>query len=181
MLKIIHGWHFLEIKIVRLLTYICLQKLKNTKTQKLPVPESLFNKVAGLQIPWCTYISSHWRCSIKKGILKNFAKFIGKHLCQSLFFNKVAGLRPQPAVSASVSTSWYLKACNFIKKETLEQMFSCEFCEISKNTFFIEHLWWLLLVLESNDKKRFFKALASPTNFLLFVFINIIQIFIGFV
>ena len=24
-------------------------------------------------------------------------------------------------------------------------MFSCEFCEISKNTFFIEHLWWLLL------------------------------------
>ena len=30
---------------------------------------------------------------------------------------------------------------NFIKKETLVQLFSCEFCEISKNTFFIEHLW----------------------------------------
>ena len=28
----------------------------------------------------------------KKGVLKNFAKFTGKHLCQSLFFNKVAGL-----------------------------------------------------------------------------------------
>ena len=27
-------------------------------------------------------------------------------------------------------------ACNFIKKEALTQMFSCEFCEISKNTFF---------------------------------------------
>ena len=27
------------------------------------------------------------------------------------------------------------KACNFIKKETLAQVFSCEFCEISKNTF----------------------------------------------
>ena len=26
-------------------------------------------------------------------------------------------------------------ACNFIKKETLPQVFSCEFCEISKNTF----------------------------------------------
>ena len=24
---------------------------------------------------------------------------------------------------------------NFIKKETLAQVFSCEFCEISKNTF----------------------------------------------
>ena len=54
----------------------------------------------------------------KKGVLGNFAKFTGKYLCQSLFFNKVAGA-----------------ACNFIKKEILAQLFSCEFCEISKNTF----------------------------------------------
>ena len=33
------------------------------------------------------------RCSVKKGVLKNFAKFTGKHLCESLFFNQVAGLR----------------------------------------------------------------------------------------
>ena len=37
------------------------------------------------------------------------------------------------------------KACaevsfNFIKKETLSQVLSCEFCEISKNTIFTEHL-----------------------------------------
>ena len=25
-------------------------------------------------------------------VLRNFTKFTGKHLCQSLFFNKVAGL-----------------------------------------------------------------------------------------
>ena len=43
----------------------------------------------------------------KKGGLRNFATFTRKHLCQSLFF----------------------------KKETLVQVFSCEFCEISKNTF----------------------------------------------
>ena len=30
---------------------------------------------------------------------------------------------------------------NFIKKESLAQMFSREFCEISKNTFFKELLW----------------------------------------
>ena len=29
----------------------------------------------------------------------------------------------------------------FIKKETLVQVFSCEFYEISKNTIFTEHLW----------------------------------------
>ena len=33
------------------------------------------------------------------------------------------------------------QACNFIKKETLAQVFSSEFHEISKNTFFTEHLW----------------------------------------
>ena len=38
--------------------------------------------------------SSHQRCSIKKGVCRNFTKFAEKHLCQSLFFNKVAGLRP---------------------------------------------------------------------------------------
>ena len=35
--------------------------------------------------------------------------------------------------------------CNFIEKEALAQAFSFEFCEISKNTFFTEHLRWLLL------------------------------------
>ena len=29
---------------------------------------------------------------------------------------------------------------NFIKKESLGQVFFCEFCEISKSTFFIEHI-----------------------------------------
>ena len=72
------------------------------------------------------YRSSRLEVFCKKGVLKSFVKFTGKHLCQSLFFHKVAGH-------------------NFIKKETLAQVFSCEFYEISKNSFFIEHLWWLLL------------------------------------
>ena len=33
------------------------------------------------------------------------------------------------------------EACNFIKKKTFAQVFSCEFCEISKNTFSQEHLF----------------------------------------
>ena len=55
----------------------------------------------------------------KKGVLRNSAKFRGKHLCQRLFFNKGAGL-----------------TCNFIKKESLAQVFSSKFCEISKNKLF---------------------------------------------
>ena len=34
---------------------------------------------------------------------------------------------------------FYKKSCNFIKKETLAQVFSCEFGKIFKNTFLIEH------------------------------------------
>ena len=57
----------------------------------------------------------------KKDVLRNFTKFTGKHLCQTLFFNKFAVLRP---------------AKKKTEKETMTQVFSCEFCEISKNTFF---------------------------------------------
>ena len=62
--------------------------------------------------------SSHRRCSVKKGPLINFAKFTGKHLYQSLFWIKLQAL-----------------ACNFIKKETLAQVFFCKFCEISKGVY----------------------------------------------
>ena len=38
-----------------------------------------------------SFRSSHWRCSVTKGVLRNFPKFTGKHLWQNLFFNKVPG------------------------------------------------------------------------------------------
>ena len=66
--------------------------------------------------------SSHRRCSVRKCFLRNFAKFSGKHLHQRLFFSQFAGLTPQ----------LYLKRVN----STLTQLFSCEFCKISNNTFF---------------------------------------------
>ena len=47
----------------------------------------------------------------------------------------------QENTCARISFLIKLQACNFIKKETLTQVFSCEFCEIFKNTFFTEHLW----------------------------------------
>ena len=38
--------------------------------------------------------------------------------------------------------NWYsTESINYtIKKETLAQVFSCEFCKIFKNTFFVKHL-----------------------------------------
>ena len=40
------------------------------------------------------YRRSHRRFSVRKDVLRNFAKFAGKQLCQGLFFNKVTGFRP---------------------------------------------------------------------------------------
>ena len=37
--------------------------------------------------------SSHPEVFCKKSVLKSFTKFKGKHLCRSLFFNKIAGLQ----------------------------------------------------------------------------------------
>ena len=42
------------------------------------------------------------------------------------------------------------RSATLLKNDTLTQVFSYEFCEINKNTFLIEHFWWLLLVLFSN-------------------------------
>ena len=32
--------------------------------------------------------------SMIKGVLRNLARFTGKHVCQSLFFDEIAGLKP---------------------------------------------------------------------------------------
>ena len=40
------------------------------------------------------------------------------------------------------------QASNFIKKETLAQVFSRKFWEIFKNTYFTEHLW---TIVSEND------------------------------
>ena len=63
--------------------------------------------------------SSHPEVFCKKGILKKFRKIHRKIPVPEFLF------RPQ--------------VCIFIKKETLAQVFSYEFCKIFKNTFFTEH------------------------------------------
>ena len=65
----------------------------------------------------------------KKGVLRNFTKFTGKHLCQGLFFNKVAGLRP----------------ATLLKKRPWHRCFPVNFTKFLRKPFLTEHLCWLLL------------------------------------
>ena len=60
----------------------------------------------------------------KKDVFRNFAKFTGKHLCQSLFFSKVAGLRP----------------ATLLKKRPWHRCFPVNFAKSLRTPFFTEHL-----------------------------------------
>ena len=62
-----------------------------------------------------------------KGILRNFAKFTGKHLCQSLFFNNVSGLRP----------------ATLLTKRLWHRCFPVNFVKLLRTPILKEHLWWV--------------------------------------
>ena len=57
--------------------------------------------------------SGHLRCSIKKGVPKNFAKFTRKHLCLSLFLKKVTGVRTATLLKKSLRHRFF--PVNFTK------------------------------------------------------------------
>ena len=64
----------------------------------------------------------------KKGVLRNFAKFIGKHLCRSLYFNKVV----DPTL---------------LKQRLRYRYFPVNFVQFLRKPFPTEHLRWLLLYM----------------------------------
>ena len=63
--------------------------------------------------------SSHRRCSLRKNVFRNFVKFTGKRLCQSLFLNKVADLSFQLYLKRDSGTSVFLR----IFRNLSEQLF----------------------------------------------------------
>ena len=73
--------------------------------------------------------SSRLEVFCKKVVLKNFAKFAGKHLCRSLFFNKISGLRP----------------ATLLKTRVWHRCFLVNFAKFLRTPFLTERLWWLLL------------------------------------
>ena len=66
----------------------------------------------------------------KKGALRNFAKFTGKHLHQSLIYNKVAGLMPATLSKMGLWNSYFPVNCT----------------KFLRTPFLTEHLRWLLLI-----------------------------------
>ena len=52
--------------------------------------------------------SNHRRCSVRKGVLGNFAKFTGKHLCQILFLIRLQAWGLQLYLKRSSGTDVFL-------------------------------------------------------------------------
>ena len=93
------------------------------------------------------YRSSLSHIFFKIDVLKNLLPFHvwlqnkGKILVCSKYYNQFGIYQPvQKGVLKNFANFTGLKACNCIKKETPIQVFSCEIYEISKNTYFEEHL-----------------------------------------
>ena len=86
--------------------------------------------------------SSHRGCSVRKGVLRNFTKVTGKHLSQSLFFNKVTGLRP----------------ATLLKKRLWHRCFPVDFVKFLRTSLLQNNSGWLLLKLW----KIPFVSLVSP-------------------
>ena len=138
-------------------------KFRNIR-RKTPLLKSLFKKKR-LQ-PGCFLVnivkllkhlfsgtsarSSHRRCSVGKDVLRNFAKFTGKHLCQSLFFNKVVDLRPATLLKTRL---WHrcfpVNVAKFLRRPFLQNtsrrlLLICERCFC---TLWLHELWNLFSVI----------------------------------
>ena len=79
---------------------------------------NISNKVTSIDI----YRSSRRRCSIRKGVLRNFGKVIGKCLCQSLYFNKA-----RPAT--------------LLKQRLWHRCFPMNFAKLPRTLFFAVQIW----------------------------------------
>ena len=84
--------------------------------------------------------NSHPESFYKNGALENFAKFIGKHLCQRFFSIKMqtGGLQ-------------------LYQKQASVQVFPSEFCQTFTNICFVKT--YECPILPSLERKRFIKAL----------------------
>ena len=93
-------------------------------------------------------ISSHQRCSVRKGVLRSFIKFTGKHMCHSL----------TPAT--------------LLKNRLWHRCFPVNFVKFLRKLFFTEHLWTtsvkfsffsavIYLFKINNEKTRAMKEICS--------------------
>ena len=71
-------------------------------------------------------------------LVANESNFLHPLQIVSIFYGEIL-IQPEQPTSLN-QLPCRAEASNFIKKEALAQAFSCEFCQISKNTVFTDYL-----------------------------------------
>ena len=100
------------------------------------------------QLLYQTEKSSHRRCSLRKAVGKNFAIFSGKHLCWNLFWDETEVKKLQT-----------VRPVILLKRDSNREL-SCEYCDISNNNYFAEHL----PAAASENKKKSFLGKGTGHN-----------------
>ena len=120
---------------------------------------------------FCFCRSSRLEVFCRKGVLRNFTKFTGKHLRHSLLFNEVAGLLPsyrnQSTVLLCKLIDWFLyegnsRSATLLKRRFWRRSFPVNFAKFLRLPFFTEHFRWLLLFLVFLSK--FLPAIVVPKD-----------------
>ena len=90
----------------------------------------------------------------KKGVLRNFAKSTGKHLCQNLFFNKVAGPRSATLLKKRL---WHrcfpVNLAKFVRTPFLKNTFPYRTAPEAASGYFLS---WVFVFLESQPSVLIF-------------------------
>ena len=104
---------------------------------------------------------------------------------KKVFFEISQNSQENSCAKVSFLIKLHALACNFIKKETLAQVFSCEFSEISKNTFcyrtplvaaseLLNQFWFLSnIILRKN-----IKIITSQLNIMLMKIIPFLSYYV---
>ena len=126
-------WLLLKISLIQIIFQLSLQlqisKVDNIYIDLLPRCCHLPNFFKGAEVANGVFF--------KKGVLKNFANFTGKHRCQSLF-KKVAGLQA-------------CQTCNFIKKRLQHRCFPMKLAKFLRTP-----------ILKNICKRLFLQKPSSP-------------------
>ena len=120
-----------------------------------------FTETSRQLLQFITSRSSNQKCSMKNGVLRNFTKFTGKLLCQNLFFNKVAGLRP----------------ATLFKKRLWHRYFPVNFVKFLRTPFLKNTSRRLLLNVHSRLKVTIFQILKlKRPNMKLVIFTKFVLV-----
>ena len=120
--------HSLSLVITRCTTRLSFYKRSNLNLEA----EGKLTQAVSNFLKHYYFRSIHLRCFVKKGVLRNFTIFTGKHLCHRFFFNKVHA-RPSTLLKKSL---WYRSfTVNFTK---------------SLRTPFLKNSSWRMLLLFPN-------------------------------